>query len=74
MAMSASGMAADIIARMAAVGSAQYEGSDGAAGAMATAEAQLEAMCQGIIDHIQAHAVVTTTSGAPDGEHIGNIT
>ena len=33
----------------------------------------LEAFCQGIIDEIQANALVTTTSGAPDGEHTGGI-
>ena len=27
-----------------------------------------------IIDHIKDNAVVTTTSGAPDSEHIGEIT
>lgn len=26
-----------------------------------------------IVDHIVANAVVTTTSGAPDGEHTGEI-
>lgn len=34
----------------------------------------LEAICQGIIDEIVSGAVVATTSGAPDGEHTGNIT
>ena len=33
----------------------------------------LEALCQGIIDEIKTNAVVTTTSGAPDDEHIGKI-
>ncbi|WP_321367928.1 hypothetical protein [uncultured Desulfuromusa sp.] len=33
----------------------------------------LEAMCLGIIEEIQQNAVVTTTSGAPDGEHTGEI-
>ena len=33
----------------------------------------LEAFCQGIIDEIQANALVTTTSGAPDGEHTGGV-
>ena len=31
------------------------------------------AMCQGIIAEIKNNAVVTTTSGAPDGEHTGEI-
>ena len=34
----------------------------------------LLALCQGIIDEITGNAVVTTTSGAPDGEHVGVIT
>lgn len=33
----------------------------------------LLAFCQGIIDEIQSNAVVTTISGAPDGEHTGEI-
>ncbi len=33
----------------------------------------LEAFCQGIIDEIVTNAVVTTTSGAPDSEHTGNV-
>lgn len=33
----------------------------------------LEAFCQGVIDEIVANAVITTTSGAPDGEHTGNV-
>lgn len=27
-----------------------------------------------IVDYIKANALVTTTSGAPDSEHLGNIT
>ena len=33
----------------------------------------LNAFCAGIIEEIQENAVVTTTSGAPDGEHTGII-
>ncbi|MBU0680103.1 MAG: hypothetical protein KKD73_01655 [Proteobacteria bacterium] len=33
----------------------------------------LEALCQGIIDEIQANALVSTTSGAPDNEHTGKV-
>jgi hypothetical protein len=34
----------------------------------------IEILCDEIVDHIVNNAVVTTTSGAPDGEHTGNIT
>ena len=46
--------------------------STGAAVALSRRE-YLEAFCQGIIDEIINGAVVQTTSGAPDGEHIGNV-
>jgi len=34
----------------------------------------LEAFCQGLIDGIVNKAEITTTSGAPDSEHTGNVT
>ena len=39
----------------------------------APSEAILSAMFQAIIDDITANAVVTTTSGAPNAEHVGII-
>ena len=33
-----------------------------------------KALANAIVDHIKNNAVVTTTSGAPDGEHTGNVT
>lgn len=32
-----------------------------------------EALGKAIVDYLVANTVVTTTSGAPDGEHTGNI-
>lgn len=37
-------------------------------------DALLLADSTAIVDYIKANAIVTTTSGAPDGEHTGNIT
>ncbi len=48
------------------------QGSDAAA-ALAYRRKVLEALCQGIIDEIQANAVVQTHSGAPDSEHTGKV-
>ncbi len=70
MAMTAQGMAQKIRTRQAALTPVQT--TDPVA-AKAFAEKSLEAMCQGIIDEITANAVVTTTSGAPDQEHTGEI-
>ena len=47
--------------------------TDNPAVAAAYGRQVLEAFCQGIIDEIQANALVTTTSGAPDGEHAGIV-
>ena len=33
----------------------------------------LEALCDGIIEEIVQNGVITTTSGAPDGEHVGKV-
>ena len=71
MTMTAKRMAQTIRARQGALQLVQ--GSDPAQ-ARAFAEKSLEALCQGIIDEITAHAVVTTTAGAPDSEHTGIIT
>lgn len=71
MALTASNMAALIKSYMDAVPPVQSSDS----GALdAYRVALMEAMCQGIIDEIVANGVVTTTSGAPDGEHTGVIT
>jgi len=71
MAMTKASMADFVEAHIAAVSASQ--GSDAGA-ALAHRRQVLEALCQGIIDEIQANAVVQTTSGAPDSEHIGKIT
>lgn len=70
MALNATSMMQKIKAHMAAVGA--YQGSGGP-DTLAYRDLQLTAMCQGIIDEIVENAVVTTTSGAPDGEHTGEI-
>ena len=70
MAMTAKSMAKKIRAKQASLPSVQTTDE---ATAKAFAEKNLEAMCQGIIDEITANAVVTTTSGAPNGEHTGQI-
>ena len=70
MALVAAGMRERIKAHIAAV--PPYQGSDAAA-AQAYRDAVLLAMCEGIIEEIRQNAVVTTTSGAPDGEHTGRI-
>lgn len=63
-------MADKIETAVAAVDAVQT--SDGVA-MLSNRRAIIEAFCQGIIEEIQANAVVTTTSGAPDGEHTGEI-
>ncbi|AJF07765.1 hypothetical protein [Geoalkalibacter subterraneus] len=63
-------MADFVEARMAAVPA--HQSNDGGAVA-AYRRKVLEALCQGIIDEIQANAVVETTGGAPDGEHTGKV-
>jgi len=73
MALTAASMAAKIMARMDALAAEQFSGAGGASAAAAKADAYLLAFCQGVIDEIQQNAVVTTTSGAPDGEHIGIV-
>jgi len=70
MGMTKEGMAAAIQVRLLALDHAQTTNA-GSAGIYQNLV--LEAMCQGIIDHIQSSAVVTTTSGAPNSEHIGEI-
>ncbi len=64
-------MAAKVKAKMAAIAPVQ---SDSAGTVQPYLDAQLEAMCDGIIEEIVQNGLVTTTSGAPDGEHIGGIT
>lgn len=71
MALSKTSMAALIKAKVAAV--APVQGSDPAA-VLAYRDAIYEALCDGIIEAITQYAEVTTTSGAPDGEHTGIIT
>jgi hypothetical protein len=70
MALTKESMAAFIEARLAALDHSQTS----EAGAAQNYRNQvLLALCQGIIDEITANAVVQTTSGAPDGEHMGKI-
>lgn len=71
MAMTKASMADFVEAHIAAVAASQ---GSYAAKAMAYRRQVLEALCQGIIDEIQANAVVQTISGAPDSEHVGTIT
>jgi hypothetical protein len=70
MAMSAASMAAYIESHLATLDHTQ---TNSAATAETYRQLVLQAFCQGIIDEIVNNAVVTTTSGAPDGEHIGEI-
>lgn len=70
MALSNTSMADFVEAHIAAV--TLDQGSDAAA-ALRYRRKVLEALCQGIIDEITANAVVETTSGAPDSEHIGKV-
>lgn len=71
MAMTKQSMADKIQARLAAIGTVQTTSE---ATALAHHRQVIEAFCQGVIDEIQQQAVVTTTAGAPDGEHTGKIT
>jgi len=70
MALTKESMAAFIQARLAAVNHSQ---TTDAAAAQGYQNNVLLAFCQGIIDEIQANAVVQTTAGAPDGEHVGIV-
>lgn len=70
MAMTKQGMADKIEAAVSAVAAVQTSDS---ATMLTNRRAIIEAFCQGIIEEIQQNAVVTTTSGAPDGEHTGEI-
>lgn len=68
MAMTAASMATFIETAMAAISQTTLEGSDATADAQTRARSYLEALCKGIIDEIQANAVVTT-----DGPHSGTV-
>lgn len=70
MALSKASMADFVETHLAAVNLVQ---TSDAADALAYRRLVLEALCQGIIDEIQANAVVQTTSGAPDNEHTGKV-
>lgn len=70
MAMTKQSMADKIEAAVVAVAEVQ---TTSAATALAYRRQIIEAFCQGIIEEIQQNAVITTTSGAPDGEHTGVI-
>ena len=70
MALTKESMAAFIQARLAAVDHTQ---TTQAGAARSYQNNILLAFCQGIIDEITANAVVQTTSGAPDAEHIGIV-
>ena len=70
MALDAASMATRILSKVAAIPPVQD--SDPAA-SQAYRDAVMVAFCNGIIEEITTSAVVTTTSGAPDGEHTGNV-
>jgi len=69
MALTKESMAAKIIAAQAAVTAVQV--TDGNIDDYRIR--QLEAFCQGLIDEFVTNAIITTTAGAPDGEHTGKI-
>ena len=71
MAMTKESMANSIQAAIASIGQIQSEG--GSPDPVAQSRLFIEAWCQGIINELQTNGVITTTSGAPDGEHTGNI-
>jgi len=73
MAMTGAGLNAAREAARDAVTASYTQGSSAAA-VQALSDAMLLADSTAIVDYIKANAVVTTTSGAPDGEHSGNIT
>ena len=70
MALTKESMAAFIQARLAAV---DHTPTTDASAAKDYQNRVLQALCQGIIDEIVANAVVQTTSGAPDSEHVGVV-
>jgi hypothetical protein len=51
-----------------------YTQGSSAEAVITLSDALLLADSTAIVDYIKANAIVTTTSGAPDGEHTGNIT
>lgn len=65
MAMSKSGLKGEILAEMIALGFVT--------GTHSKFHILAEAIANAVVDHITANAAVQTTSGAPDGEHIGTI-
>lgn len=73
MPMSQAGMKSKIIAAMEASGftmdlsSLTKDGKD-------WGSLLIDAIATGVYDEIVDNALVTTTSGAPDGEHTGNVT
>jgi hypothetical protein len=70
MALTKESMADHIEAR---IGDVEPVQTSDASTALAYRRRILEALSQGIIDEIHAHAVVYTDSGAPDGEHVGHV-
>ena len=70
MAMTAASMASKIESRIQAL---SLTPTNDPAVAVAYHNNILQAFCAGIIEEIQENAVVTTTFGAPDGEHTGII-
>lgn len=60
-------------ARKAAMDAVALSQTDVAATAVSYGEALGLADSTAIVDYFKANTVVTTTSGAPDGEHTGNI-
>ena len=65
MAMSKSGLKGEILAEMITLGFVT--------GTHSRFHILAEAIANAVVDHITANAVVQTTSGAPDGEHTGNV-
>ena len=66
MAMNKAGLKSEIIAEMLGLGFVT--------GSHAKFDLLAEAISNAVIDHITVNAVVNTTSGAPDGEHVGTVT
>jgi hypothetical protein len=73
MAMTGAGLKAAREAARDAVTAGFSQGSSAAAVETLSGDLLL-ADSKAIVDYIIANAVVNTTSGAPDGEHSGNIT
>lgn len=65
MSLSKSGLKSEILSEMEALGFVT--------GAYSRFHILAEAIANAVVDHITGNALVTTTSGAPDGEHTGGV-